>query len=265
MSDTSRMPRALSTFTTGLLLGVLGLNVWAMLTLVPTLHGLSVTAERPSLPLWLLFGPLPVLAWGGFRRSRVTLLAVYPICLAILAAALRGPQGHHIFTAWTFGLAALSLFGYLVGTTILLEVQARRDDAVAKRPMTLPPLTSKWRRRRRVYRILTLFAAAIPLSFIYTVGFHPTAARYLAKEYGAGAEEMQTLFVVGALGLWLWLFHSLFMTPLEAHRRGDADVRKELQLLDRRSQQHPQASFYVMVALSLGLMGLLLWMRRRYG
>jgi hypothetical protein len=263
MNDASRARRRLPSLTAGLLMGVLGLNVWAMLVLVPTLYNLSASAERPPIPLWLLFAPLPVLAWGGFRQSRVTLLALYPIGLAVLSVALRGPHG--IFTVFTFGLAALSLFGFLVGATILLEVQARRDDAVAKRALALPPLSGKWRRRRRVYALLVVFSAAIPLSFLYTVDFHPAVGLHLQREYGAGAEEMQTLFMVGAMGLWLWLFHGLFMVPLEAHRRGDDDVRRELQALDRRSRLHPRAGFYATVFVSLALMGLLLWMRWRYG
>ncbi|MDY0003702.1 MAG: hypothetical protein RBU30_20550 [Polyangia bacterium] len=265
MTEAARAPKSLPSATAGVLIGVLGINVWTMLILVPTLYGLSSTSDGPTLGFWLLFAPLPVLAWGGFRRSRVTLLALYPICLALVSATMRGPGGQGIFTAWTFGLAALSLIGYLLGSTILLEVQARRDDAVAKRAMNLPPLSGKWRRRRRVYAVLAAFAALIPLSFIYTVDFHGATSQLLLREYGPGAGEMQILFVVCSVGLWLWLFHSLWMVPLEAHRRGDGDVRHELQALHRRSRQHPGASFYVMVFLALAFMGLLLWMRWRYG
>lgn len=265
MERTSHREKPLPSLTAGLVIGALGVNVWALLLLVPVLHAMTTGALRSALPLVLLFAPLPVLAWGVFRLSRVSLLALYPISLAVLNAAFRGPTGRGIFTVWTFGLAALSLFGFLVGVTAVLEVQARRDHAVSSRRLPLPPLSSKWRRRRRVYAGLALFAALIPLSLIYTVVFHASTAERLRAEYGAGAEEMQTLIVTAALGLWLWLFHTFFMVPLERHRRGDADVRRELQALDRRSRGRPSQSFYVLVAAALLLMGLLLWLRRSYG
>ncbi len=255
----------LPSLSAGLVISALGLNVWALLLLVPVLAAISSGTRSSGLPLWPLFTPLPILAWGVFRLSRVALLALYPISLALLNALARGPSGQGIFTVWTFGLAAISLFGYLVGATVVLEVQSRKDDAVSRRRLPLPPLSSKWRRRRRVYRMLAIFAALIPLAFIYTVDFHPATARHLQKEYGPGAEEMQTLVVVAALGLWLWLFHTFFMTPLEAHRRGDGDVRRELRLLEQRSRKKPRTSFYFLVLAALLLMGLLLWLRRRYG
>lgn len=256
----------LPTITGILVAGALGLNVWTTLLIVPVLHSASTGALHTRTPLWLLALPVPLLVVGLYRLNRVVLLALFPISLAVLIAVFRGPTGQGIFTVWTFGVAALSLLGYLVGSTIILEVQAQKDDAVRSRTLPLPPLSAKWSRRRRVYRMLAIFAALIPLAMIYTIDFHPGTARTLQKEYGAGAEEMQALFVVCALGLWLWLFATFFMTPMEQHRRGDSDVRRELMRLDKRSRRgRPRLGFYLVVAAALGLMGLLLWMRQRYG
>ncbi len=252
---------------TGILVaGALGFNVWTTLLIVPILHSASTGVLHTRTPLWLLALPIPFLVAGLWRLSRVLLLALFPMSLAVLIAVFRGVTGQGIFTVWTFAVAALSLLGYLVGSTIILEVQARQDDAVRSRSLPLPPLSAKWSRRRRVYRMLAIFAALIPLALIYTIDFHPSTARNLHKEYGAGAGEMQALYVVCALGLWLWLFATFFMTPLEQHRRGDSDVRQDLIRLDNRARQgRPRLGFYLVVAAALGLMGLLLWMRQRYG
>lgn len=258
--------RQLPSITGILVAGALGLNVWTTLLLVPVLHSASAGVLLTRTPLWLLALPVPLLLAGLYRLSRVLLLALFPISLGVLIAVFRGPTGQGIFTVWTFGLAALSLLGYLVGSTIILEVQARQDDAKKRRSLPLPPLSNKWKRRRRVYLVQALFAALIPLALIYTIDFHPATARTLHREYAGGAEEMQALFVVSALGLWLWLFATFFMTPMEQHRRGDSDIRRELIRLDRRSRQtRPRLGFYLVVAAALGLMGLLLWMRQRYG
>jgi len=258
--------RKLPTITGILVAGALGFNVWTTLLLVPVLHSASTGALHTRLPLWLLVVPVPLLVAGLYRLSRVLLLALFPISLGVLIAVFRGPTGQGIFTVWSFGLAALSLLGYLVGSTIYLEIQARQDDAVQSRSLPLPPLSNKWSRRRRVYLMLAIFAALIPLALIYTIDFHPATAKTLQKEYAAGAEEMQALFVVCALGLWLWLFATFFMTPMEQHRRGDSDVRRELIRLDNQARRgRPRISFYLVVAAALALMGLLLWMRQRYG
>ncbi len=252
---------------TGILVaGALGINVWTTLLIVPIVHSASTGVLHTRMPLWLLALPIPLLAAGLYRLNRVLLLALFPISLGVLIAVFRGPTGQGVFTVWTFGVAALSLLGYLVGSTIFLEVQARQDDAVRSRNLPLPPLSDKWSRRRRVYRLLAFFAALIPLALIYTIDFHPATAKNLQKEYADAAAKMQALFVVCALGLWLWLFATFFMTPLEQHRRGDTDVRRELIRLDNRARRgRPRLSFYLVVAASLGLMGLLLWMRQRYG
>ncbi len=258
--------RNLPSITGVLVAGALGLNVWTTLLLVPVLHTANTGVLQSRTPLWLLVLPVPLLVLGLYKLSRPLLLALFPISLGVLIAVFRGPTGQGIFTVWTFGVAALSLLGYLVGSTIILEVQARQDDAVRSRQLPLPPLSNKWKRRRRVYLMLAIFAALIPLALIYTIDFHPATAKTLHKEYAGGAEEMQALFVVSALGLWLWLFATFFMTPLEQHRRGDSDVRRELIRLDKKSRRgRPQLSFYLVVAAALGLMGLLLWMRQRYG
>jgi len=258
--------RKLTNITGILVAGALGLNVWTTLLLVPVLHSASTGALHSRTPLWLVVLPVPLVVAGLYRLSRVLLLALFPISLGVLIAVFRGPTGQGMFTVWTFGLAALSLLGYLVGSTIFLEVQARSDDAVRSRSLPLPPLSAKWSRRRRVYLTQAIFAAVIPLALIYTIDFHPGTARKLHSEYAGGAGEMQALFVVCALGLWLWLFATFFMTPLEQHRRGDSDVRRDLIRLDKRARQsRPRLSFYLVVAVALALMGLLLWMRQRYG
>lgn len=241
-SDMERIVSRLKSLpsVTGVLVAcALGINVWVTLLLVPVLHAAGSGTLVTKIPMWALAFPLPLLGIGLFRLNRVLLLALFPISLGVLNAMFRGPTGQGMFTVWTFGLAALSLLGYLVGTTITLEVYARHDDAVAGRRLALPPLSSKWRRRRRVYVLLAAFAALIPLSLIYTIDFFPQTARDLQKEYGAGAAEMQTLLVIGALGLWLWLFHTFFMVPLEQHRRGDADVRTELVALEKSARRAP--------------------------
>ncbi len=263
--NTSKLPR-LPNLMGILVAAALGLNAWATLLLVPVLHSASLGKAHPPRHLWLLALPLPLLLLGLIRLSRPLLLALFPMSLGVLVAVYRGPTGRGLFTVWTFGVAAISLLGYLLGSTIILEVRARRDDAVGSRALPLPPLSPKWKRRRRVYLMLAAFAAMIPLALIYTIDFHPATAQTLRAEYGTGAEEMQTLFVVCALGFWLWIFSTFFMAPLEEHRRGDLALRRELAALDQRSRRaRPRRSFYLVVAAALGMMGLLLWMRQRYG
>lgn len=261
-AQTSRI-RATTTLLVG---GALGLNVWATLLLVPVLHARGAGHLDSALPLWLTWLPLPLLAWGLWRLGYVVLLALFPISLALLNAAFRGPTGPGIFTVWSFGLAALSLLGYLVGMTILLEVRSQRDDARASRPLKLDPLSPKWRRRRRVYLELALCAAFIPLALIYTIDFHPETARSLRAEYQGAAQEMQVLFIVCALAFWVSLFSTFFSKTLEMHRRGDADLYLELRTLEQRARlTRPRIWFYLLIVGALLLMGLLLWLRRQGG
>lgn len=246
------------------ILAALGLNAWALLLLVPVLHGLAAPTRAALLPTWAVFAPLPFLAWGIGRLGRVLLLGIYPISLAVLHAAFQGPSEESLLTPLTFGLAALSLSAYLVGATIILEIASRRDDTLRRRRIARAPLTPKWRRRRRVYWLLAVFAAAIPVTLLYTVDFHPGVAKRLRADYGDGAPEMRTLLVLGVLALWVWLFSTFFLHPLEAHRRGDMDLRGQLLALRAPRAGSARVRLWLVVLLFTLTLGLLLWLRQRY-
>jgi hypothetical protein len=259
---------ALNLRTATLLLvgAVLGMNVWATVLFVPVTAARSAEIIHRALPLWLLGVPLVLLALGMLRGSRVVLLGLFPISLAVLSAGFRGPGGQDVYSVWSFGIAALSLVAFLVGMAAAIEVQSRQDDALARSPLKLPPLSEKWKRRRRVYWLLTLASAALPLTLIYAMDFDARTAASLRQEYGPAAEDAQVLLTVGALTLWVWIFSIFFMDPLERHRRGDADLylalREEASLA---RVGRVRRGFYLVGLIALLLMGLLVWLRRRYG
>lgn len=237
----------------------LGLNIWLTFLLLPVTH-LDRPASRTTLVL-VAAAPL-VLLIGAALRSPALLLAAFPLALVIPAALSPQLVGVNIYTAWTFVLVAASFLAYLLGALYVLHSLGRPQ--VPPEGLDLGPATytDHWRRRLRMYRWLAGLAAVFPAVLIYTLFLHPGVRADLRAHYPARAAEASTFFGVLGLALWLVIFFAELWAPLRAHTRGDPQLRRDLERLRRAARRgRPRPSFYIYVALALGLMAAVLLSR----
>jgi hypothetical protein len=251
----------------------LGVNVWIMAVALPfglmwrnagggepiVLGGFAVTAV-------LAASSLLALALGSVRRSTALLMVVFPL-LALLPQALAvEPAATRYAPPSAFVLLAASLLGYLTAVARMLG-RAERTSApppVTVRPLNQDPTPSRWRRRLRVYRMFTVTAAAYPAVLIAWLNLAPSVRADLASGFGAQAARAQALGTVGVGLLWVILFRSYLLAPLEAHLQHDRDVISAMEI-DRRHARRgrPRAGFYFAVAVALAAMSAVVWQRSR--
>lgn len=242
----------------------LGVNTWVSLILVPCFL-VGAFAKHHSL-VALAPVPLVILAVGVWRRSPLWLLLAYPAALLLPVAvdpriAAEGNVGR-----LSLLISTLSLVGFLFGAAYLSSYAATVPAPAARRTLKrslAAAQPSRWRRRRRMYVVFTVFSALFPAALLYQVAFNGTTRAFLAELYPEGrAPAMTALLLLGVLVLWLLLLGHVVIDPLRQHRTGDRDLVDELDRLRRDSRQaSPRLSFYVGVVLALALMGLILSMR----
>jgi hypothetical protein len=234
---------------------VLGLNIWVSFLLLPVLH-----LERPpsSPVIILLCLALLTLLLGTWARNGSFLLGAYPLIMLLGVLLAPSLTGENVYSPWSFVLVALSFLAYLLVSPLLLQlIDAPRPIEEGKHLEDLP-LTSKWRRRLRMYRWLAGLAALFPAVLLFALFLHPGIEEETNRHFPGRINEARALFGVLLLVLWLGIFHSYFLAPLKQHIRGDPQIRFELQRLRRLAlRRNPRGSFYLFVALALVLMLLL--------
>jgi hypothetical protein len=123
-----------------------------------------------------------------------------------------------------------------------------------------PP--ERWQRRERVYWMLTVMCIVIPAVLIAWVNYDDSIATYLGDMYPGRVALMTTALTVGAIVLWIGIFHYAFLGVLRPHRTGDRDLVTALaQARTDAKTGKPRGRFYIAVALALGAMVVLLVMR----
>jgi len=121
---------------------------------------------------------------------------------------------------------------------------------------------SRWRRRERVYWGLVLLSIIIPMVLITWVNYDDAIADYLGEMYPGRVALMTTALTVGAIVLWLGIYHYAFLGVLRPHRTGDRDLVGQLTRTRAEAKTgKPRTRFYVSVALALGAMLLLIMFR----
>jgi hypothetical protein len=238
----------------------LGTNVWISIVILPAifvgaLHGAGHIAAA------LL--PFAVLMLGLARRSEGILLGLFPAAVLVPVGLQPQLASQHVYGPVRFVLCALGIIAYLFGVaffTTFHEPPAPRSVRGLSSAQAGPP--ERWLRRERVYWMLTAMSLVIPAVLIAWVNFDESIADFLGEMYPGRVALMTTALTVGAIVLWLGIFHYAFLGALRPHRTGDRDLVGALaQARADAKAGKPRGRFYLAVAFALGAMVLLILLR----
>ncbi len=238
----------------------LGTNVWISIVILPAifvgaLHGTGRIAAA------LL--PFGVLLLGLARRSEGILLGLFPAAVLVPVGLQPQLASQHVYGPVRFVLCALGVIAYLFGVaffTTFHEPPAPRSVRGLSSAQAGPP--ERWQRRERVYWMLTAMCLVIPGVLIAWVNYDDSIATYLGEMYPGRVALMTTALIVGAIVLWIGIFQFAFLGVLRPHRTGDRDLVSALaQARADAKTGKPRGRFYVAVAVALGAMVVLLFMR----
>jgi len=124
-------------------------------------------------------------------------------------------------------------------------------------------MAPRWKRRNRLYATFALLALVYPLALLYHINFDASGALALGEKFPGRTATFTTLLNVFAVGTWLLILSRFFLAPLEAHRRGDRPLQREMAALrSRASKQRPRFVFYLCGFFALLLMALWIVWRR---
>ena len=238
----------------------LGTNVWVSIVILPAifigaLHGASHVAAA------LL--PFGVLILGLQRRSEAILLGLFPA--AVLVPVSLQPQlaSSYVYGPIRFSLVAAGVIAYLFGVsffTTFHEPPAPRSVRGLSSAQQAPAV--RWLRRERVYWMLTAMSVVIPTVLIAWVNFDDSVADFLGEMYPGRVALMTTALTVGAIVLWLGIYHYAFLGVLRPHRTGDRDLVAALSRARSNVKSgKPRRRFYLAVAIALATMMALILFR----
>jgi MFS family permease len=171
--------------------------------------------------------------------------------------------GSHVYGPVRFALVVAGVIAYLFGVSFFAtfhEPPAPRSvrtltSAQAGRPQ-------RWRRRERVYWMMVAMSVLMPAILLAWVLFEPSIQSYLEQMYPGRLALMTTMLAVGAIALYLGVYHYLFLGVLRPHRTGDRDIVAALSQAQAEAKVgRPRLRFYVGVAIALGAMAVLLFAR----
>jgi hypothetical protein len=238
----------------------LGTNVWVSIVILPAIY---VGALHGGLRIFAAMLPFGVLMLGLQRRSEGILLGLFPA--AVLLPVSIEPQlaSQHVYGEIRFALVAAGIIAYLFGVsffTTFHEPPAPRSIRMLSSAQQGP--ATRWRRRERVYWGLTALSIIFPAALIAWVDYDSAIADFLGKMYPGRVALMTTALTVGAIGLWLGVYHYAFLGVLRPHRTGDRDLVTALTRtrVDAKTGK-PRMRFYAAVALALAAMLALVLMR----
>lgn len=240
----------------------LGVNVWMSIVILPAafvgaVHGV------PQLAAALL--PFVVLVLGLVRRSETILLGLFPAALLVPVLVRPDIAAEHVYGPIRFALVALGVVAYLFGVSFFTTFHE------PPAPRSVRPLSSaqqgpaaRWLRRERVYWMLTALSVVIPTTLIAWVNFDSAIEDFLGEMYPGRVALMTTALTVGAIVLWLILYHYVFLGVLRPHRTGDRDLVTALaQARADAKVGKPRPRFYLAVAVALGAMAGLILLHRK--
>jgi hypothetical protein len=238
----------------------LGINVWISIVLLP---GLFVGAFRSTAVIYAAILPLPILVVGLWRRSEGVLLGLFPAAL-LLPIALEPAMGSaHVYGPVRFAVVAVGLVAYLTGASVFTSFhEPPPPESVRVLSSARQPVPERWRRRFRVYRLLTLLALIYPVVLIYVVNFDETNQAFMRQMFPGRVAAMTTLLNVVVVGAWVALFFYIFLGILSPHRTGDRDLVAELGRIRAAAKRgRPRPLFYLAVIMALVFMSLLMLTR----
>jgi hypothetical protein len=242
----------------------LGTNVWISIVILPAvfvgaLHGGARIAAAAL--------PFAVLILGLARRSEAVLLGLFPAAILIPVALQPQMASSYVYGPIRFTLVAIGVVAYLFGVSFFTTWHE------PPAPRSIRGLTSaqigpaeRWQRRERVYWMLTTMSLVFPTVLIAWVNFDSVILDYLGEMYPGRVALMTTALTVGAIVLWLGIYHYAFLGVLRPHRTGDRDLVTALaQARSDAKAGKPRPRFYVSVALALGAMAILILLRHLKG
>lgn len=242
----------------------LGTNVWISIVILPAIFVgvLRTTGQISAAAL-----PFIVLLLGLARRSEAILLGLFPAAILVPVALNSQMASSHVYGPIRFTLVSLGVVAYLFGVsffTTFHEPPEPRSIRGLSSAQAGPP--ERWQRRERVYWMLVGMAIVIPTVLIAWVNFDGSIESFLGEMYPGRVALMTTALTVGAIVLWLGIFHYAFLGVLRPHRTGDRDlVAKLTQAHTDAKSGRPRARFYLAVALALVAMGTLIVLRHLKG
>ncbi|HEY4060141.1 MAG TPA: hypothetical protein VGM39_26185 [Kofleriaceae bacterium] len=242
----------------------LGTNVWISIVILPAIfvHGLTtpVRVAAASVP----FGALIV---GLFRRSELILMALFPSALLLPIALEPAMATSYVYGPIRFALCAVGLVAYLFSVAFFTTFhEPPQPRSVRGLSSAASGPAERWQRRERVYWMLTGMSLVIPTVLIAWVNFDSSITDYLGEMYPGKVALMTTALTVGAIALWLGIFHYAFLGVLRPHRTGDRDLVVTLAQTKADSKTgKPRSRFYLAVAIALAAMASLILIRHAKG
>jgi hypothetical protein len=242
----------------------LGINVWISIVILPAIF---VGALQTSGQIAAAALPFVVLLLGLARRSEVILLGLFPATILVPIALATQMASSHVYGPVRFTLVSVGVVAYLFGVsffTTFHEPPAPRSVRTLSSAQQGP--AERWQRRERVYTMLVIMAVVIPTVLIAWVNYDSSIEEFLGEMYPGRVARMTTALTVGAIVLWLGIFHYAFLGVLRPHRTGDRDLVGKLARARADAKTgRPRARFYLAVGLALAAMVTLIVIRHVKG
>ena len=242
----------------------LGTNVWISIVILPAIF-VSALRTTPQIAAAIL--PFAVLLFGLARRSEGILLGLFPAAILVPVALNSQIASSYVYGPIRFMLVALGVIAYLFGVsffTTFHEPPAPRSVRGLSSAASGP--AERWRRRERVYAMLVAMSVVIPTVLIAWVNFDSSIEEFLGEMYPGRVALMTTALTVGAIVLWLGIYHYAFLGVLRPHRTGDRDLVNALARARSDAKTgKPRPRFYIAVAIALGAMLTLILLRHVKG
>jgi hypothetical protein len=231
----------------------LGTNVWITIVILPAIF-VGALHGAPRIAAAAL--PFAVLMLGLARRSEAVLLGVFPAAILVPIALQPQMASSFVYGPVRFVLTALGVIAYLFGVSFFTtwhEPPAPRSIRGLTSAQAGP--AERWQRRERVYWMLMAMSLVIPTVLIAWVNFDTAISDFLGEMYPGRVALMTTALTVGAIVLWLGIYHYAFLGVLRPHRTGDRDLVNALaQARNDAKTGKPRPRFYLAVGLALAAM-----------
>ncbi|HEY0195519.1 MAG TPA: hypothetical protein VGC42_30600 [Kofleriaceae bacterium] len=242
----------------------LGTNVWVTIVILPAIF-VGALRGVPHVAAAML--PFGVLILGLARRSEAILLGAFPAALLVPIAIKPEMASSFVYGPIRFALVALGVVAYLFGVSFFTtwhEPPAPRSIRGLTSAQAGP--AERWQRRERVYWMLMAMSLVIPTVLIAWVNFDTGIGDYLGEMYPGRVALMTTALTIGAIVLWLVIYHYAFLGVLRPHRTGDRDLVNALsQARSDAKSGKPRPRFYLAVTCALAAMAALILMRHLKG
>lgn len=242
----------------------LGVNVWVSIVILPAIF---VDALHGGGRIVAAVLPLAVLLAGLARRSEGVLLGLFPAALLVPVAIAPTMASSHVYGPIRFTLVAIGVVAYLFGVSYFTTFhEPPQPRSVRGLSSAQAGTAERWKRRERVYWMLVVMSLIIPAVLIAWVNFDQAIEDYLGEMYPGRVALMTTALTVGAIALWLGIYHWAFLGILRPHRTGDRDLVTTLaQARADAKTGKPRPRFYFAVILALGAMATLILIRHLKG